>query len=192
MPRIIAGLFKGLALATPDDPLARPTAGLVRGALFSILGPKAQGASVLDLFAGSGAMGLEALSRGAARVLMCDRSPQAIAALSANLKRVIPALRPLARILRASFPRDYGALSAHGPFSLFLLDPPYQAPMEDVLSFMALAASNGLASPGATLVWEQAPATLRLWDHEAQGPWRVTLARAWGRRAAAVLELGLG
>jgi 16S rRNA (guanine966-N2)-methyltransferase len=189
MPRIIAGLFRGLSLSVPDDPLTRPTAGLVREALFSILGRRTQGAAVLDLFAGSGAMGLEALSRGAGNVLLCDESPKAISAISANVSRIPLGLRPQARILRASFPREYGALAAHGPFSLFLLDPPYRAPLGDVLSFLALAAGNGLACPGATLVWEQDPRSLKLWDHEAQTPWRVTLSRSWGKRAAAILEL---
>ncbi|MDR3135044.1 MAG: 16S rRNA (guanine(966)-N(2))-methyltransferase RsmD [Deltaproteobacteria bacterium] len=189
MLRIIAGQFKGLSLAIPKDPLTRPTAAPVREAIFSILGDKTLEARVLDLFAGSGAMGLEALSRGAGSLLLCDQSPLALETLSANLKKVKPRFATKARLLKASFPLDLHSLMREGPFSLILLDPPYTDPVGNVLSILAWMAQNGLASPGATAVWEQSPKSLALWDPEAIKPWQVILSRRWGKKAAAILEL---
>ncbi|MDR2367658.1 MAG: RsmD family RNA methyltransferase [Deltaproteobacteria bacterium] len=189
MPKIITGLFKGLNLLSPKDPSTRPTAALVRGAIFSILGAKPRDASVLDLFSGTGAMGLEALSRGAERLLMCDQSPAALGTIAANVKKIPPRLQPKAKTLMATFPRDFGLLLADAPYSLFLLDPPYDDPVDTVLSFLRFAADNRLAAPPATLVWEQSPKSLKLWQPQDLRPWDLLLARRWGKKAAAILEL---
>ncbi len=82
--RIIAGRFRGRRLKPPSG--ARATAGRVREAWFNILAPELDGASVVDLFAGSGALGLEALSRGAARVVFVERARRSLSALEANVK----------------------------------------------------------------------------------------------------------
>ena len=83
--RIIAGAFRGRTLRAPPDRRARPTADRVREAWFSILGGEVAGALVLDLFAGSGALGLEALSRGASRVDFVEVSTSSLAVLRANV-----------------------------------------------------------------------------------------------------------
>src|SRR3954471_20672383 len=83
--RIVAGRWGGRRLTSPRGAATRPTADRVREALFSILGPRVEGARVLDLFAGSGALGLEALSRGADEATFVDSAPAAIAAVRANL-----------------------------------------------------------------------------------------------------------
>jgi 16S rRNA (guanine(966)-N(2))-methyltransferase RsmD len=83
--RIIAGEFRGRTIKAPPDRRARPTADRVREAWFSILGAELAGACVLDLFAGSGALGLEALSRGASRVDFVEVSPTSLLALRANI-----------------------------------------------------------------------------------------------------------
>src|SRR5205085_7306534 len=83
--RIIAGEFRGRTLRPPSDRRVRPTADRVREAWFSILGPNLPGASVLDLFAGSGALGLEALSRGAERVDFVEISKSSLDALRSNV-----------------------------------------------------------------------------------------------------------
>jgi 16S rRNA (guanine966-N2)-methyltransferase len=85
--RVVAGAFKGRRLYTPRGQGTRPTADRVREALFSILGDVA-GLRVLDLFAGSGALGIEALSRGASDAVFLDRDPRAIAAIRRNLDAV--------------------------------------------------------------------------------------------------------
>ena len=84
--RVIAGEFKGRKLAAPKGPDVRPTADRVKEAIFSMLQPGQDGAVCLDLFAGSGALGIEALSRGASRVYFCDCMPAPLAALRQNLE----------------------------------------------------------------------------------------------------------
>jgi 16S rRNA (guanine966-N2)-methyltransferase len=118
--RIVAGDFKGRRLRAPRGLRTRPTADRVREALFSMLG-QVTGARVLDLYAGSGALGLEALSRGAASAVFVERDPRAAAAIAANLDSVgveaevrrQDALRFLAR--------------AQGGFDLVFCDPPYDS-----------------------------------------------------------------
>ena len=83
--RVVAGTFRGRRLVAPPGDATRPTSDRVREALFSVLGPQVHGARVLDLFAGSGALGIEALSRGAAAAVFVDRAPAAIKAIRANL-----------------------------------------------------------------------------------------------------------
>src|SRR5690349_20918096 len=95
--RVIAGRYGGRRLQAPPGDATRPTSDRVREALFSILGDRVEGARVLDLFAGSGALGLEALSRGAASATFVDSAPAAIRAVKANLA----ALGAEAEVVRA-------------------------------------------------------------------------------------------
>ena len=117
--RIVGGRFGGRRLAAPPGRSTRPTADRVRQALFSILGPL-DGVRVLDLYAGTGALGLEALSRGAGAVTFVERDPKAVRGITANLA----ALGAEAGVVRRdalAFLRDV----AGGPFELVLCDPPY-------------------------------------------------------------------
>lgn len=119
--RVIAGEHKGRRLQAP--PGARPTGDRVKEALFSILGARLDGARVLDLFAGSGALGLEALSRGAAKATFVDSAPAAIRAIGANLAALAAdgqVRRQDARI----FLRN--ARGSGAAYDLVLLDPPYR------------------------------------------------------------------
>jgi 16S rRNA (guanine(966)-N(2))-methyltransferase RsmD len=121
--RVIAGQWGGRRLQAPAGAATRPTSDRVREALFSILGDRVAGARVLDLFAGSGALGIEALSRGAAEATFVDSSPAAIKALRANLE----ALGVDAEVRRADarvFLR--GASRAGHHYDLVFLDPPYR------------------------------------------------------------------
>jgi 16S rRNA (guanine966-N2)-methyltransferase len=161
---------------------------VVREAIFSILGEQTVGSVVLDLFAGSGALGLEALSRGAQEALLCDRAPFALAALRRNVLRLPLDEQPKVRVLRVAWPGGWGALLPLGPFSLCLLDPPYDKP-ELAMDFLLQSPRNGLAAPGAAAVWEQAPATLERWNPQDFRPWQLRLTRRWGDRAAAFLDL---
>ena len=120
--RIVAGTYGGRRLAAPRGGRTRPTADRVREALFSMLGPVAE-ARVLDLFAGSGALGLEALSRGAAEATFVDSSAAAVRAVRANLE----SLAVRAEVRRAdarAFLRN--ARAAGRQYDLVFLDPPYQ------------------------------------------------------------------
>jgi 16S rRNA (guanine966-N2)-methyltransferase len=118
--RVVAGEFKGRQLRAPRGVRTRPTADRVREALFSILGD-VSGARVLDLFAGSGALGIEALSRGAASVTFVEKDPRAVAVIRRNLEAV-GASGEISR-------RDaLGFLAAsEGTYDLVLVDPPYDS-----------------------------------------------------------------
>jgi len=118
--RVVAGAFKGRRLQAPRGSRTRPTADRVREALFSLLG-ELSGARVLDLYAGSGALGIEALSRGAAAATFVERDPRAVAALRRNLA----AVGSEAEVRRQDALRFLG--TAQGPFDLVFLDPPYDA-----------------------------------------------------------------
>jgi 16S rRNA (guanine966-N2)-methyltransferase len=122
--RVVAGIHGGRRLKAPAGAATRPTADRVREALFSILGDAVDGATVLDLFAGSGALGIEALSRGAAEAVFVDSSAAAIRAVRVNLE----ALGLEAETHRADA-RAYlrAARDAARQYDLVFLDPPYLA-----------------------------------------------------------------
>jgi len=120
--RIVAGTFGGRRLSAPAGTATRPTADRVREALFSILGARVAGGEVLDLFAGSGALGLEALSRGAAAVTFVDHDPAAIRVVRANLA----ALGIDAEVRRADAGKFLrSARAAARQYDVAFLDPPY-------------------------------------------------------------------
>ena len=138
---IIAGRWKRRRLEAPRG--ARPTSGKAREALFSILGERIAGANVLDLFAGSGAVGLEALSRGARGVVLVETDSEPLA-------RAIERLAPEpgeARLLARDAASALASLEAEGArFDLVFADPPYAVPFEDPLSrrILPLLAPGGL------------------------------------------------
>jgi 16S rRNA (guanine966-N2)-methyltransferase len=119
--RVIAGAFKGRTLHAPPGQGTRPTADRVREAIFSMLGTL-DGARVLDLFAGSGALAIEALSRGAAEAVLVERDPRAVAAIERNLEP----LGATATVTRSDV-LAYLRGAAEGPFDLVFADPPYDA-----------------------------------------------------------------
>src|SRR3989441_12933158 len=122
--RILAGALKGRRLVTPRGPATRPTTDQVRLALLDALAPWLEGARVLDLFAGAGGVGLEALSRGAAHATFVERDARAVAALAANVRALGVGSR--ARVVRAEVGRALGRLAAAGErYDVVFLDPPY-------------------------------------------------------------------
>jgi 16S rRNA (guanine(966)-N(2))-methyltransferase RsmD len=120
---VIAGEWGGRRLQAPAGAATRPTSDRVREALFSILGDRVAGARVLDLFAGSGALGIEALSRGAAEATFVDSSPAAVKAVRANLE-ALGAEAEVRRVDARVFLR--GASGAGRHYDLLFLDPPYR------------------------------------------------------------------
>jgi 16S rRNA (guanine(966)-N(2))-methyltransferase RsmD len=116
----------------------------VRQTLFNILSPRIEGARVLDGYAGTGALGIEALSRGAAHVTFVERDPRAVQLIESNLRPLLPAAAPgRYAIIRAGF-RDAIARLARGGFDLVLLDPPYaDTAVADVLADAARVAAAG-------------------------------------------------
>ncbi len=120
--RIVAGVYGGRRIAAPRDARVRPTSDRVREAWMSILAEDLPGARVLDLFAGSGALGLEALSRGAASVDFVEMHRASLAALTANIEALGAGDR--ARVHRGDAERFIAALPAGG-FDVAFADPPY-------------------------------------------------------------------
>lgn len=151
--RVIAGRWRGRPLAAPEGATTRPTASRAREALFSMLESRLgslEGLAVLDLFAGSGALGIEALSRGAARALFVEQDPAAIRAIRANLARLG------AQALGDVLPADATRLGpAPAPFGLALLDPPYGAGLAGPA--LERLVRSGWLAPGAWVSLETSP-----------------------------------
>ena len=151
MTRIIAGYAGSLALAVPRSG-TRPTSDRVREAIFSALGDVA-GMRVLDLYAGSGALAIEALSRGAAAAVLVEHASMALRALRQNLAAL--ALEDRARVIAQRVERAAPAVGRHGPFDLVLVDPPYAEVAKGRL-LAVLAPYLAFADRGARLVLEHA------------------------------------
>lgn len=153
--RIIAGTFRSRSLQAPPGLTTRPTSDRLRETLFNVLAPRIQGAVFLDLYAGSGAVGIEALSRGAERVDFVERAPAALAVLRANLTKLgmTAGFRihsgSVATVLRRMKPD-----LATG-FDLVFLDPPYDA-AEEYQATLGLFGGSlaALLAPGAMVIAE--------------------------------------
>jgi len=158
--RVIAGRYGGRTLRAPKGDATRPTSDRVREALFSILAARVVDARVLDLFAGSGALGIEALSRGAAVVTFVDDDARAIRAVKANLTALAAAATTrqseALRFLRS-------AADARAHYDLVFLDPPYRH--AERLAAPLSTALPAVLAPGAVVVAEsdrRAPLALDL------------------------------
>jgi 16S rRNA (guanine(966)-N(2))-methyltransferase RsmD len=151
--RIVAGTAKGRALTAPKPTSRhiRPTADRVRETLFNILGQWLEGESVLDLYAGTGALGLEALSRGAGRAVLVDQDKEALALCRQNTDHL--GFADKVEILALPVARAVDTLGKKGAkFEIIFADPPYAAKVvEAVLEQVGRA---GLLAPGGTLIVE--------------------------------------
>lgn len=135
--RIIAGRLKGRRLEGPKGPGVRPTSDGLRETLFNVLGARVDGARVLDAFAGTGAVGLEAISRGAAQVTFVESDRRTAALLAENVDRC--GVGDACMIVRDEFAR-----ARVGRFDLVWLDPPYDAPdLEGALARAAALVERG-------------------------------------------------
>jgi 16S rRNA (guanine966-N2)-methyltransferase len=150
--RIIGGAARGRRLLAPRGRRTRPTSDYVREALFDVLSEQIPGRAFLDLYAGTGAVGIEALSRGASTAVFVERNPTAVAALRRNLGRAgfleraqVFAVEVL-RFLRQAASRPHR-------FDLIFLDPPYGA--RDTARALGLIARHGLLATGGTLIVER-------------------------------------
>jgi len=141
--RIIAGSLKGRRLDSGAWPGLRPTSDKLRETLFNILTPRIAGARVLDGFAGTGAVGLEALSRGAAHVTFVERDRRASALIEGNLRRC--GVESACAIIRAGFDDAARGALRDAVFDLILLDPPYDEDLGPIVGAAApLVGGDGL------------------------------------------------
>lgn len=171
--RVIAGEFKGRRLQAPGGRTTRPTADQVRVALLDALTPWLPDARVLDLYAGAGGVGLEALSRGAAHATFVERDARAVHALEVNV-RVLGVGRR-ARILRRDAGRAIEALARTGErFTVVFLDPPYEVAADEALDRLA---GGGLVEPGGVAVAQH---LTKRPPRDRFGPLAVTRTRRFG------------
>jgi 16S rRNA (guanine966-N2)-methyltransferase len=150
--RVVAGEFRGRPLKAVPGRDTRPTSDRVREALFSVLGERVEGARVLDLFAGTGALAIEALSRGGAGAVLVEQAAAAAAVIRENLRALGLEDAATVRRTRAETYLRASALQ-DGPFDLVLLDPPYAIGV-GVVGGMLARLADGLLSDGATVVVE--------------------------------------
>jgi 16S rRNA (guanine966-N2)-methyltransferase len=150
--RVVGGRLGGRRLRAVPGREVRPTSDRVKEALFGVLGDRVEGARVLDLFAGTGALAIEALSRGAASAVLVEQAAPAVTVIRANLDALGLAGVATVRRTRAE---TYVRTQRDGPFDLVLLDPPYAAPVGLVAGLLGRLSRTALA-PGALVVVEAA------------------------------------
>lgn len=176
--RVTGGQAKGSRLRTLAGPDTRPSTDMVRKAIFDILGPSVEGGRVLDLFAGSGGLGIEALSRGAAETVFVESSREACGVILANLTAT--GMRPKGVVRRRDAER-FIARSATEAFDLAFLDPPYGRGLRFVARILGKLGSGGWIRTGGTVVVEAASGSV-----EWPSGFRETRTRRFGRTQVSV------
>lgn len=187
--RVIAGTAGGIPLHTPRSDL-RPTMDVVKGAIFSSLGELVVGARVLDLFAGSGALGIEALSRGAASVIFVESDRRAVAAIEKNLEKTHLA-GPAATVQQMDvfrfLDRREGGAEASGTYEIILADPPYakaEGERDFTPELLCAPMLRRALAPGGIFVLEHLPgAKLKL-----NGAWECFRQKRYGATEVALLR----
>ena len=145
--RVISGIVKGRKLSPPDTKTTRPTADNVKEAMFSIIGERVGGARVLDLFAGSGALGIEALSRGAAHCCFVDGSADAVRVIYTNVQ-ILDGIPDISYDIHKAYAQKF--LKKCGKYDIIILDPPYGC--GDIYKVTPLLA--GAVCDGGCVVYE--------------------------------------
>lgn len=151
-PRVIAGEAGGRRLAAPGGERVRPTADRVKESVFSALGGRVEGARVLDLYAGTGALAIEALSRGAAAAVLVERDRRVVATIVANLEVTGTAAR--AEVRRGDVAAVLGRTAADR-FDLVFVDPPYEMDDDALARALTRLAAGGWLASGAVVVVER-------------------------------------
>lgn len=153
--RVVAGRLRSRAIDAPKGTSTRPTSDRVRESLFAVLGDLV-GARVLDLYAGSGALGIEAVSRGAARAVLVEAARPALAVIAKNVATL--GIGDVVRVVSRKVGQSAGALAGDGPFDLVLVDPPYADVPSGVLAreLEPLLRARWLLADDARVVLEHA------------------------------------
>jgi 16S rRNA (guanine(966)-N(2))-methyltransferase RsmD len=155
--RIIAGSLRSRSLEAPPGLATRPTSDRLRETIFNVLAPRIEGAAFLDLYAGSGAVGMEALSRGAAQVAFVERAPAALKVLRGNLEKlgITVGFRIHAAAVGTWMRRASSADPKPERYEVLFLDPPYDAAEEYAATLGLLGGSAaGLLADGAMVIAE--------------------------------------
>jgi 16S rRNA (guanine966-N2)-methyltransferase len=182
---VVAGTARGLRLESPPGRATRPTVERVREAVFASLGDAVVGVAVLDLYAGTGAMAIEALSRGAACAVLVERDSRAAAVCRRNLAHTGFATRgrvvevPVVPFLERPPPPE-------APFGLVCCDPPYEERDQVVTATLALLAAPGWLAPGAAVVVERPAGT----DVHPPPGWQRRFSRTYGDTLVHLLTAG--
>ncbi len=149
MLRITGGLFKGQSIQTPNGMTTRPTLSRLREAIFNSIQGRAEGAKVLDLFSGSGALGFEALSRGAEFVFFIDSSTQAKKCIEESAKKL--KLKDRSVFIQSTVENSISILQREAPFDLVLADPPYEQKLDEWI-LKSIDWSEVLAEDGVLII----------------------------------------
>ncbi len=188
--RIISGLARGIRLAAPEGRELRPTEDRVKESMFGMLGDLRDKA-VVDLFSGTGALGLEALSRGAASVLFVEQAPAHARFIQANLAAVLKSIGSGAgatELWTADVRQAHARLASRpGAFDVVFADPPYHPVGKDAYGPCELVADPAFAAwatPGVVLVLEHGSDTEPPWD--PLSPWRPVRQRVFGIREVSI------
>lgn len=187
--RIVAGRWRGQILKAPAASTTRPTTDRVKEAMMSALFSARgfEGAWVLDPFAGSGALGLEALSRGAAHLRLCEADRAAYNIVRANIAS-LPGAADQVELLRGDAFKVAAAPTPH-PFDLVLLDPPYAMPSGQVMGLVEDLRAQGVVADGALVCYEHAESddsTLRSECERIQ--WGVLKSKSYGDIAYSLIR----
>ena len=178
--RIVGGASRGRTLRSVPGNSTRPTSDRVRQSLFDLLGQRMDGLAVLDLYAGTGALALEAVSRGAARAVLVENDPRACAVIHGNLADL--RCEALCTVVRDELPAAFARL--RGKFDLVFSDPPYALrASQQTLDGLS---TNNLLAPGARVVLEMdrrdqaphCPAGLQIADDRRYGDTRIIVVSA--------------
>ena len=149
--RITGGELRGIPIRAPGGKRTRPTSDKIRQAMFNVLGDSVAGAEALDLFAGSGALGIEALSRGAESVVFVEKDTAAVRAINANIEKA--ALSDRTRVFRTDFRSALTRLSREdAKFDIIFIDPPYEG--DFLADVRAAFQENGVTTKESIIVVE--------------------------------------
>lgn len=171
--RIIAGEARGVQLEAPKNSHVRPTQDRIRESLFSILMPRLESSRFLDLFAGTGANGIEALSRGASSAMFVDSDERSLQFIKRNLAKT--SLKVRGHVRRLQLPEQLSRLAEEGPFDIVFADPPYKFTQYEKL--LERVGAEGLLTHGGLVVIEHSRRT----DVPAESPgWVQTRQNAYG------------
>ncbi|MEW4354283.1 16S rRNA (guanine(966)-N(2))-methyltransferase RsmD [Streptococcus pneumoniae] len=175
--RVVAGMYGGRPLKTLDGKTTRPTTDKVKGAIFNMIGPYFEGGRVLDLYAGSGGLAIEAISRGMLEAVLVEKERRAQAIIQQNITMT----KEAEKFQLLKMEAGKALLQIAGPFDLVFLDPPYAK--ETILSDVEALATRHLLSEDALLVCETDKAVelpeeisgFHIWKQKVYGISKVTV-----------------